>query len=163
MAEPYSAGPDLETLRKDLAALITGGVVPSNLAEHGGQLLELKIVTSQLEGLDEDADEDEQEAAYAKAFLQVLEAAVVKKRIPQRKHRRILKYVLPLKKELRGTAIKERRTAAGKNLTDGKKAVTPGTIRTYKEYEPKALDELARVLVEMEAEHRDEMSPEVGS
>jgi hypothetical protein len=162
MAEPFSAGPDLETLRKDLAALITGGIVPSNLAEHGGQLLELKIVTSQLEGLDEDAEEDEQEAAYAKAVLNVLEVAVVKKRIPQRKHRRILKYVLPLKKELRGTTIKER-TAAGKDLTDGKKTVKPGTIRTYKEYEPKALDELARVLVEMEAEHRDEMSPGVGS
>ena len=128
--------------------------MPSNVADNGGVLLELELVAGRLE-LDLKADEDTQNAAYAVALIAVLDEAVVKPRIPRGKHRRILRYVLPLIPDYLGTTIKERRTAAGEHLTDGKKVVKPGTIRTYKDYEPAALDELARVLVEMETECRE--------
>jgi hypothetical protein len=150
--------PKLEKiLRKRLSELLTEGLVASNVADNAGELLELQIVASKLE-LDADADEEAQEAAYAAALTAVLMEAVVKKRIPRGKHRRILRYVLPLKDEYLGTTIRERRIAAGEHLTDGKKIVAPGTIRTYKEYEPGALDALATVLVKMEAEYHREIS-----
>lgn len=138
-----------------MAAVLTEGLTPSSVAEHGGALLELQLVTDRLRA-DDQADEDEKEADYAQALMAVLDEAVVGERIPRRKHRRILKYVLPLKPEYLGKSIKERRTAAGQNLTDSK-TVKASTIRTYSEYEPNALDELARVLTEMEAEYRREV------
>ena len=159
MAAPYS-GPALDDLRKNLAELVTAGLVPYNVAEKGGSLLELAIVTARLT-VDEDADEDERDAAYAEALVAVLKEAVTKERMPFRRYRRVLKYVLPLKEDYLGKSIEERRTAAGQELTDGKKAVKPGTIRTY--YEPRARDDLARVLVEMETEHRGESPPDSDS
>jgi hypothetical protein len=101
------------------------------------------------------ADDDAREVASAVALTEVLEEAVVKPRIPRRKHRVILKYVLPLELDFRGKSIKERRAAAGAHIFDGKK-VKANTVRTYPEYEPNALDELARALTEMEAEYRRE-------
>jgi hypothetical protein len=157
VAQPYS-GPKFEILRRNLGDLIAEGVVPSNVAEDGGHLLELNIVASRVQ-VDEHAEEEQRELAEAEALVAVLKAAVIKERIPARRHRRILKHVLPLKEEYLGTTIKERRTAAGQDLKPGKKAVKPGTIRTYYDYEPRALDELARVLVEMEAEYRGEVPP----
>jgi hypothetical protein len=99
--------------------LLADGLVPSNVADNGGELLELELVTGRLE-LDLKADEDKQNAAYAAALIAVLDEAVVKPRIPRGKHRRILRYVLPLMSDYLGTTIKERRTAAGEHLTDGK-------------------------------------------
>jgi hypothetical protein len=78
----------------------------------------------------------------------------VEKRLLFRRYHRLLRYLLPLQAEYLGKSIKERRIATGMNMT--KKPVKPGTIRTC--YEPRALDELAKVLVEMEAEHRGEQS-----
>lgn len=156
MAQPYF-GPDVEIVRRSLGNLVAEGLLPSNIAENGGELLELAIVASRVEA-QVDADEEDRERAEAAALVAVLVAAVVKGRIPARRHRRILKHVLPLKEEYLGTTIKERRTAAGQDLKPGK-AVKPATIRTYYDYEPRALDELARVLVEMEAEYRGESPP----
>lgn len=119
--------------------------------------MELRLVIERLR-IDDTADEDEREADYAQALTAALEETVTKARIPRRKHRRILRYVLPLEPNYIGTSIKTRRAAAGENLTDGKK-VKANTIRTYPEYEPNALDELARALTEMEAERRGEDTP----
>ena len=157
MAAPHSGSALADLLRKNLADLVTVGLLPYNVAETGGSLLELAIVTARLK-IDEDADEDERDAAYAKALVAVLKEAVTKERMPIRRYRRVLKYVLPLKEEYLGKTIKERRTAAGRDLKDGKQAVKAGTIRTY--YEPRALEDLARVLVEMETEYRGETLPE---
>jgi len=137
--------------------MLTEGLTPSSVAEYGGALLELRLVADRLRATDWD-DEDEKESDYARALTETLELAVVDERIPRRKHRRILKYVLPLESGYLGRTIKERRAAAGKNLTDSK-TVKASTIRTYQEYEPNALDELARALTEMEAEARGETSP----
>jgi hypothetical protein len=157
VANPYS-GPHVEALRKNLAALVTEGLMPYNIAEKGGELLELQIVTSRL-GVIDDADEDVRDQAYAAALVAVLDEAV-KDRILFRKYRRLLRYVLPLREGYLNKPIEARRKAAGKNLTDGKKVVQAGTIRTY--YEPRALDALAQALVEMEAQKRGEASPVTG-
>jgi hypothetical protein len=153
---PYS-GPTLAAIRKSLAELVTGGLVAYNVAEKGGALLRLELVRERLQaptGADADS-EDARDAAYAQALVAVLKDAVEGDgRILFRKHRRLLRYVLPLKEEYAKKSIKDRRTAAGKDAADGK-PVKAGTIRTY--YEPRALDELARVLVEMEAEKRGEV------
>jgi hypothetical protein len=142
-----------KTLRKAIKALLGEGLVASNVSERGGELLELEIVRAKIGAIDEN-DEDVFEAACCDALTSVLTEAVVKKRIPRGKHRRILRYLLPLRKEFVGTDIHTRRKAAGENMTDGKKTVSAGTIRTYKEYEPAAVIELARALVEMEIAHR---------
>ena len=131
---------------------MTGGLVTDNVAEKGGELLGLEIVAGQVQ-LPEGADEDERDQAFTEALTAVLKEAVERKLL-FRRHRRLLRYVLPLQAEYLGKSIEERRTAAGMNMT--KKPVKPGTIRTY--YEPRALNELARVLVEMEADHRGEKS-----
>jgi hypothetical protein len=155
---PAYSGPLLETLRKNLAELVTGGLVPDNVAEKGGDLLKLKIVTSRLR-LSEEADEDEGEGederdkACLEALTEVLRDAVKEGRVFFKKHRRLLRIVLPLHADLVGKPIEMRRTEAGKKMINGKE-IKPGTIRTY--HEPRALDELARVLLEMEAEHRGE-------
>lgn len=161
MAKPYS-GPTFESLRKTLSDLIKDGLSRGNIAAKGDELRQLAIVSSRLPPHD-GADEDEREEAYAEAVIAVLKDAVVEQRIRGRNHRRILKFVLPLKEKYVGTSIKERRTAAGEDIKTGKKPIKPGTIRTYYSYEPQALDELARVLVEMEAEHRDETPPDTAT
>lgn len=153
MAKAESDAKLQKVLRKRLTRLLADGLVASNVYDNGDELLELEIVRSRLR-LADDADEDAEATAYAAALTSVMDEAVVKPRIPRGKHRRILRYVLPLMPDYLGTTIKARRTAAGEHLTDGKKVVKAGTIRTYREYEPAALDELARVLAEMEAEHR---------
>lgn len=156
MAEPYS-GPKLEDLRQNLTDLIAKGLVPYNIAEKGGSLLSLRIVTSKLQ-LEDDADEDESDAAYATALVAVLNEAVTKKRMRTRRYRRTLRYVLGLKEEYLGRTVAERRIAAGENIKDeGEDPVKPDTIRTY--YEPRAVNELAGVLVKMEAKHRGESPP----
>lgn len=144
------SGPRLEDVRKDLAAVVTGGLVADSVAEKGRELLGLEIVVSRAR-LPVGAGEDERDQASTEALTAVLKEAV-EERLLFRKHRRLLRYVLPLEAEYLDRSIEERRAAAGKNMT--KKPVKPGTIRTY--YEPRALDELARILVEMEAEYRGE-------
>jgi len=152
--QPYT-GPKLHDLRKNLTALVARGFVVDNVVDNGDQLLELRIVTNRVT-LDDGADEDVQEIATAKAFVAlVTEVVGDKKLVRQRKHRRLLRYVLPLLDEYMGKGLEERRTAAGANMTSGDEVIKPGTVRTY--YEPRALDELARVLVEMEAAHRGEV------
>jgi hypothetical protein len=157
MSASYS-GPSQATLRESLGEFIGEGLIPSNVVENGGALLELKILLDRLR-LTDDADEEEREADYAAALREVMTAAVVKELIPGRKHRKILKYILPLKPEYLGTTIKERRAAAGEHLTDGKRVVKAGSVRTYPHYEPMALTELARVLAVMEADARGEPAP----
>lgn len=152
MASSYT-GPSTQELRESLTALLTQGLGISGVAEHGGALLELRVVIDRLPA--DMPDEDEREIASAEALTEVLEEAVVKSRIPRRKHRVILRYVLPLERDYRGKTIKERRAAAGEHIFDSKK-VKANTIRTYPEYEPSALDELARALTEMEAKYRGE-------
>jgi hypothetical protein len=145
---PYS-GPPLEKLRKNLSALVTGGLVQDNVAEQGDDLLTLQIVKSRL-NLADGAGEDDRDEAHTEALTAVLKDAVQEGKVLFKKHRRLLRYVLPLEADFLGKSIEERRTEAGKKMISNKE-VKPGTIRTY--YEPRALDELARVLVEMEAEH----------
>lgn len=155
---PVYSGPPLETLRKNLAALVTEGLVADNVAEKGDELLKLDIVTSRLQlskktDEDEDDGEDERDEAYLEALTEVLRDAVKEGRVFFKKHRRLLRIVLPLHPDLVGKPIEVRRTEAGKKMINGKE-IKPGTIRTY--HEPRALDELARVLLEMEAKHRGE-------
>jgi hypothetical protein len=146
----------MRAVRRCLAQLVTDGLLPYNVAENGGVLLKLKIVTSRIE-LPESASEDERDKAHTDALAAVLREAVEHPHI-RRKSRRVLNHVLPLIDDLLGKTIKERRTLAGLDLKE-RKEVQPGTIRTY--YEPKALDRLAAVLVDMEAAFRGETSPVV--
>lgn len=161
MADPYS-GPKLADIRKRLGELVTAGMVPEQVADVGEELLELEIVSSQV-NLSSNATEEEEDLAYAAALTLLLREAVEPLR--PKKYRRLLKCVLPLKKELLGKSIDERREAAAKafNKKDGKGGVKPGTIRTY--HEPRALDKLAQMLTKMEAEFRGEVlaSPEADS
>ena len=155
MARP-SATPEVERLRDLLAGLVTDGLGPYNIAENAGALLELEIVRARVT-LPPDASQDERDAAEADALLAVVREAVERLR---GRYRRLLSYVLPLNQEFVGKPIKERRTAAGKALKDGK-TVKAGTIRTY--YEPRALEDLARVLVDMDAGHRSGLESGSGS
>ncbi len=155
--EPYT-GPSADNIRRRLGLLVTDGITQVNIATNGGELLELKIVLCRLPAHNGD-DEDEVEVAQAVAVTQVLEEAVDKKYIKHRPHRRILKFILPLKDKYLGTSIEERRMAAGEDIATGRKPIKPNSLRTYYNYEPQALDELARVLVEMEADHRKELRP----
>jgi hypothetical protein len=142
--KPYS-GPELADIRKSLSSLVTGGLLPYNVAEKGGDLLKLSIVTSRLK-LGENASEEQRVNAYAEALTEVLKEAVEEKILFGRL-RRLLRCVLPLLPEYVGEPIQKRRKAAGEALMDKKKAVKAGTIRTY--YEP-----------EMEADARGETPPD---
>lgn len=155
MAEEYS-GPSKDRLRKNLGDLVTDGLLTYHVADVGGDLLELRIVIDRVE-LRKGASEDEHDAAYTKALTEVLAEAVEKPTI-RGKHRRLLKYVLPLKEEYLGKDVKKRRAAAAKAIK-GKKNVKPGTVRTY--HEPRALESLAAVLVVMEAEFCGQIRPDM--
>jgi len=128
---------------------VTDGLVPYNVGDNGGRLLDLGLVKAHREALDGDADEAARYGADTRALTAVLEDAVAREEI-RGKHRRLLRAVLPLKPELVGKSIRERRTEAGKDLRPDKDDVRPGTIRNH--YEPKALDKLAAVLWQMEQE-----------
>jgi hypothetical protein len=143
---PESVAP---SLREGLSDLVREGLVPYNVGENAGALLELAIVQDRRKPLADDADESTRDSAHTDALTSVL-AEAVDRPIIGGKARRLLQHVLPLKQELLGASIKERRTEAGKNLKPGKKTIKPGTIRTY--YEPKALDKLVEALVGMERE-----------
>jgi hypothetical protein len=69
-------------------------------------------------------------------------------------------YTVPGYEEYRDVPLAGRRIAAGNNLTGNDKdpPVEPSTIRTY--YEPKALNQLAVILIEMETQQRDEAFPD---
>jgi hypothetical protein len=144
-------GPSVEDIRKALAGLVTEGIIPYNVGENGGCLLDLALVQARREPLARDAPEAQRHAAHAEALTSVLTEAVEDEKIGG-KPRRLLHDVLPLRPELLNKTVKERRTEAGKNLKPGKKAVEPGTIRTY--YEPKALKKLSEVLWRLESEFR---------
>jgi hypothetical protein len=145
----------MTAVRRGLARLVTEGLLPYHVAENCGVLLKLKIVSSRVEELPENASEDERDKAQTSALVAILREAVEHPHV-RRKSRRVLNHVLPLIDELLGKTIKERRTLAGQDLKEGK-TVKPGTIRTY--YEPRALERLAAVLVDMEARFRGEVSP----
>jgi hypothetical protein len=148
----------VKVIRDALGKLVTDGLVPYNVNENGGFLLELALFEDQREHLDGDADETERNEADAKALRAVLQTAVEDKDISG-KHRRLLRAVLPLNEELLGQSVKERRAVAGKELKPGKK-VGADTIRTY--YEPKALVKLAIVLWKMELEFQVEATSSRG-
>jgi hypothetical protein len=143
----------VKIIRAAIGRLVTDGLVPYNVGDNGGYLLELGLVKAQREALDGDVGEAERYEADTKALRAVLEAAVEREDI-RGKHRRLLRAVLPLKPELVGESVKVRRTVAGKDLKPDKDDVTAGTIRNH--YEPKALDKLAVVLWQMELEFRVE-------
>jgi hypothetical protein len=155
VSEPSTEPQLAELLRHNLTDIVTEGLQPYHVAEKGLDLLRLQIVRSRVE-LPPKADEDQRDDAFTKALTLVL-AQAVEKMEAHRKSRKVLKFVLPLKEEFLGTPIKERRAAAAKEIKDGKKTVKPGTIRTY--YEPRALERLANVLVEMEAQFIAEHGP----
>jgi hypothetical protein len=154
MARRYQ-GPQREAIRRNLADLIAEGLVPYNVVEKGGNLLRLTLVTERL-SLRPDADEDERDAAYARALTDALREAVSSIEM-RRSYRRVLNCVLPLNPDYVKASVQERRSAAGKAIKDGTKLVKPGTIRTY--HEPRALDALANILVAMEAKNRGEEVP----
>lgn len=143
----------IEVIRETLRKLVTDGLVPFNVGDNGGRLLELGVVRAARAELDSADDEASRFQADAKALRSVLEAAVEHEDIGGM-HRRLLRDVLPLSPELLGKSATERRVEAGKHIKLGKAAVTPGTIRNH--YEPKALDALARVLWAMEQEFQVE-------
>ena len=144
-------------MRRNLAGLIAEGLVPYNVAERGQHLLSLRVVEDRVRLNGHDAGgEHARDAAYTAALIAALEEAIEKPWIGG-KSRRVLRNILPLKEELLGKPVKERRTVAGREITQGHKVVKPGTIRTY--YEPRALDSLAMALAELEAEYRGETSP----
>lgn len=144
-------GPSVEEIRNALAGLVTEGLVPYNVGESGGCLLDLAIVQAQRKPVPRDAPEPDRHAADAEALTSVLQDAVDHKDISG-KHRRLLRDVLPLRPELLGKPIKERRKEAGKDLKPGKKDIGPGTVRTY--YEPKALLKIAEVVWMIESQFR---------
>ncbi|HEV2945170.1 MAG TPA: hypothetical protein VGX26_08660 [Solirubrobacteraceae bacterium] len=141
----------IEAVRDALKRVVTGGLVPFNVGEEGGCLLELEVVRVRLEQLDGKADEAERYEADLKALRSVLEDAVEHKDIGG-KSRRVLRAVLPLNPKYVGKPIKERRTLAGKEIRPDKKPISAGAIRN--DHEPKALKKLAGVLWLMELEFR---------
>ena len=155
MVPPYT-GSSVASIRRNLATLITDGVAPYNVADKGHDLLRLQIVQHRISH--GDMTEDEREADEAAALISVLKEAVARERMPIRRYRRLLRFVLPLDEQYLGTTIGVRRAAAGEHLMDGRRTVKPGTIRTY--YEPRALDALAKALVAMEAAARKESPPQ---
>jgi hypothetical protein len=155
MATRYR-GPQRSAIRQNLADLSADGLVPYNVIEKGGELLRLRLVTDRLD-IPLGADEDERDAAHARALTDTLSEAVSSIDM-RRSYRRVLNCVLPLNAEYVKASVQERRSAAGKAIKDGTKLVKPGTIRTY--HEPKALDALADILVSMEAERRGEDADE---
>jgi hypothetical protein len=160
MAAPSSDAESVQAIREALGTLITGGLLPYNVGENGGCLLDLDLVKARREVLDGDADEGQRYEADAKALRAVLEVAVEHDDISG-KHRRLLRAVLPLDPDLLGKSIKDRREVAGEVLKPGKKAVTAGTIRNY--YEPKALDKIVGVLWKMELEFQVKATPPMAS
>jgi hypothetical protein len=151
MEDQPEKGPSVEDIRRALGGLVTEGLIPYNVGENGGCLLDLAIVQAQRKPVPRDAPEPDRHAADAEALTSVLQDAVNHKDISG-KHRRLLRDVLPLRPELLGKVVKERRKEAGKDLKPGKKDIGPGTIRTY--YEPKALKKLSEVLWRLESEFR---------
>ncbi len=156
MEAPSLDAENVQAIRDDLGRLVTGGLLPFNVGDNCECLLELGLVIAQREDVDGDADETQRYEADARALRAVLEIAVAHRDISG-KHRRLLRAVLPLKPELVGQSVKERRTVAGKDLKPDKDDVTAGTIRNH--YEPKALDKLAGVLWQMELEFRVKSTP----
>lgn len=163
MADSYS-GPPFPKIRSNLSDLVTLGISPYSVAEKGRALLELQVVTHKRRDLPAGADDDERDAADADALLALLGEAVDRQRMNNRRYRRVLRYVLPLYivpgyEEYRYASLEERRDAAAQNLTgnENDKPVERSTIRTY--YQPRALNQLAVVLIRMEAEHRSEDPP----
>ena len=150
----------VQAIREALGRLITGGLLPYNVGENGGCLLDLGLVKARRKVLDGDADEGERYEADTNALRAVLEAAVAHKDISG-KHRRLLRAIFPLDTELLGKSIKDRREVAGEVLKPGKKAVTAGTIRNY--YEPKALEKIVGVLWKMELELQAKETPPTAS
>ena len=144
-------GPSVQDIRKALSGLVTEGLIPYNISENGGCLLDLASVQARRKSVPKDAPEADRHAADAEALTSVLQDAVNHKDI-NGKHRRLLQDVLPLRPELLGKTIKERRKEAGKNLKPGKKDIGPGTVRTY--YEPKALEKIAEAVCQIESKFR---------
>lgn len=158
-------GPSVEDIRKALGRLVTEGLIPFNVGENGGCLLDMAIVQARRQKpLPTNAPEAQRHAVHAAALTSVLSEAVEDEKKIGGKPRRLLYDVLPLRPELLGKTIKERRTEAGKNLKPGKKDIGPGTVRTY--YEPKALKKLSEKLRQMESDfrtaHRDGKSQDPG-
>jgi hypothetical protein len=145
------AAESIAAIRTTLGRLVTDGLVPYNVGENGGALLEMAVVQAARVKLDSAADEASRYEADTEALRSVLEAAVEDEDIGG-KYRRLLRAVLPLTPELVGKPVRERRIVAGEVLKPGKNDVTAGTVRNY--YEPKALDKLARVLWSIEQESR---------
>jgi hypothetical protein len=143
----------IEAIRETLRKLVTDGLVPFNVGDNGGYLLELGVVRAARAELDAADDEVSRYEADTEAVRSVLAAAVEHEDVSG-KYRRLLRAVLPLKPELVGKPVKERRVEAGKDIKPGKNDVTAGTIRNY--YEPKALAKLAHVLWAMEQEFQAE-------
>jgi hypothetical protein len=150
MTSPYT-GPQADDLSDALTAVITHGLRPYHVAEHGGVLLELELVVDRLH-LDRATNGNERDAAYAEALTEALREAVEQRMGRHARYRRLLEHLLPLKPELLSKTLHERRTAGGETMTEGKKVVSAGTVRTY--HQPKAVAILSEVLVRMEAEKR---------
>ena len=156
MAPKYS-GPPFAELRKCFTDLVRYGLTPQTISDKGAVLMELKIICERRQPLPDSATDDAHEGADMVAVLDVLTKAIDRAHIPASTDRRVLRFVLPIHENYRGASLSARRTAAGENIFDGDRVLTPGTIRTS--YEPKALDWLGVVLVKLEAEQRSETPP----
>jgi hypothetical protein len=151
------SGPPFDALRAELTGLVTHGLTRENVVRRGGQLTSLRAIVDRVE-IGKDADEDEWEEAVAEALIAVLGQLATNPRgndvvhVYRKEHRRVLRSVLPLKDELKGKSLDRRREASAKEI-----GVKASTARTY--YEPRALDDLTRALIELEAKHRGEDPP----
>ena len=151
MEDPPWPEVTVKEVRDALAKLVTEGLFKHyNVGENGGCLLRLAVVQDRWKGLDGNASEDQRYQAYAQGLRAILAEAIEDEDFSG-KARRLLQDVLPLREELRGMAIKERRVEASMHTKPGEK-IKPGTIRTY--YEPKALKKLAEALLQLESGFR---------
>jgi len=156
MAPKYS-GPSFSDIRACFTNVVRYGLTPQTVSDRGSVLMALEIVREKRAELPDSATDDAHEAADMAAVLEILTKAVDRAHIPASTDRRVLRFVLPIHDNYRGASLTARRTAAGENIFDGDRVVTPGTIRTS--YEPRALDWLSVVLVKLEAEQRGEIAP----
>jgi len=134
MSPKMTQMPTEREVRKALARLVARGIDSVWLPDVQ-PLFRLPAVQEKVAELGEDDAGD--------ALRAVLEAAV--ERMGQSQYRSLLIIVLGLKPEYAQLAAGERRRIAGLEFRGGVQPVSPGTIRQH--HEPKALDELAAVLV----------------
>jgi hypothetical protein len=142
MARETPNDPRWEPIRAALGRLCRNGVERYWVRDEGGPLLELQCVKDR-------ARKAGSAAGRPEALVEILREIVSGIRDTQ--HGKILWIVLALDGTYLGDTATSRRAIAGETFRDGRRQVTPGTIRQY--HEPRALDRLAALLLAYEDRH----------